>query len=324
MKCNYQIVGLIWIAIFLQNCSTSKSKFIFDKVLWSTDWSPDDGLIAVGGNINSLNLLSSDNLMLQKSIKKLNTITKIKWHPDGRFLAIARQGNGESETGGGSTQIIDILNETTINLDILYVRGLGWNHSGTQLAVGDGEGELRIYSKEGLLIKSIQTEQKSITGLSWHPDDDRIVTVGSHIEIIEVGSEQKIKIIPREIEILMLCVEWHPSGEFFVTGDYGDFIVDYPPLLMFWDSKGKNISRVKRSKAEYRNLKWTRKGDRLVTASDKLRLWSKDGSLIKERNLGSLLWGVDWNSTDDKIVTTSEDGKVFVLDKKLNKIKTLR
>jgi len=121
----------------------------------------------------------------------------------------------------------------------------------------------------------------------------------------------------------MLCVEWHPSGEFFVTGDYGDFIQDYSPLLIFWDKDGRKIREIEKSKAEYRNLKWTRQGDLLATASDKVRTWTKEGDLIKERNMGSLLWGIDWNDKDEKIVVSSEDGKVFILNRDLKKLTSL-
>ena len=295
-------------------CSTTKSKFDFDKVLWTADWSPNGKLIAVGGNIGELKLLIPKDLKTYKSFKKLNTITKVKWHPDGQFIAISRQGNDEKDPEDNKAEIINIEDGSSITLDVIHSRGLGWANNGRMLAIGDGEGMLRIYSKTGNLIKEIQTEQKAITGLSWHPSSGRIVTIGSHIEIIEVGSEKSTKIIPREIEILMLSVKWHPSGEFFVTGDYGDTILDYPPLLMFWDAKGNKIKEVKGSKAEYRNLKWTKNGDRLVTASDKVRMWNKEGILMKERNFGSLLWGIDWNRKNDKIVVTSEDGKVFLLD----------
>jgi WD40 repeat protein len=303
--------------IFGLSCSTTKSKFVYESVLWSTDWSPNGKLIAVGGNIGKLNLLTSDGLKIQKTFKKLNTITKVKWHPDGQLIAISRQGSDAQDPEDNKAEIINIADGSTITLDVIHARGLGWANNGRMLAIGDGEGMLRIYSKTGYLIKEIQTDQKSITGLSWHPSSGRIVTIGSHIEIIEVGSEKRTKIIPREIEILMLSVEWHPLGEFFVTGDYGDYVLDYPPLLMFWDAKGNKIREVNGSKAEYRNLKWTKNGDRLVTASDKVRIWSKEGKLMKERSLGALLWGIDWNRKNDKIVVTSEDGRIFVLDEEL-------
>lgn len=309
---------LALIGIICQSCGTTKSKFEFDKVLWAAAWSPDGTSIAVGGGNDQLRILSPEDLSIQNTFSKLNTITKIKWHPNGKLIAITRQGTDDRNPDDNKAQIIDIENGTTIDLDIIHARGLEWTKNGKMLAVGDGEGVLRLYSKEGILIKTIQTEQKSIIDLSWHPSNKKIVTIGSHIEIIDVSNEQSTKIIPREIEILMLCVEWHPSGAFSVTGDYGDFILDYPPLLIFWDYEGKKLKTIQKSKAEYRNLSWSTNGKYLATASDKIRLWSEKGALLRERNTGSLLWGIDFNRNGEKIVVSSEDGKVIVLDEGLN------
>ena len=90
------------------------------------------------------------------------------------------------------------------------------------------------------------------------------------------------------------------------------------------NAEGEKIREIGGSKAEYRNLKWTSDGNLLATVSDKIRTWSKDGKLVKERNLGSLLWGIDWSGDDRKVVTTSEDGKVFILTDELKKIKDLK
>lgn len=324
---NYKMKHLFFsflVLVTLQSCNSNKSKFVFNKALWAADWSPDGKFIAVGGNIDALKILSSEDLSTHKTIKKLNTITKIKWHPDGQLLAISKQGNDESGSDPSKVEIIDVSNNTTIQLDDNSARGLGWNSTGTMLAVGSTEGVLSVYSNAGHLIKKIQTDQKAIVGLSWHPSQAIITTVGSHIEIIDLASEDRKKITPREIEILMLSVEWHPSGAFFVTGDYGDNILNYPALLMFWDSEGNKIREIEGSRAEYRNLKWNKNGDILATASDMVRTWTSDGVLIDERNLGSFLWGIDWSTDGSKIVTTSGDGKVFKLNGELKTLQSIK
>ena len=88
-------------------------------------------------------------------------------------------------------------------------------------------------------------------------------------------------------------------------------------MLSFWSDKEQPFASNDKSKAEFRNMNWTISGEVLATASDKVRLWSKDGKMIKERNLGYWLWGLDW-SKDERLVVTSEVGQVFILDKDLN------
>ncbi|MDF1697668.1 MAG: WD40 repeat domain-containing protein [Saprospiraceae bacterium] len=123
-----------------------------------------------------------------------------------------------------------------------------------------------------------------------------------------------------EIEVLMLCVAWHPDGTFFVTGDYGDFVEHYPPLLQYWTRDGDRIKSIEESKAEYRNMAWSSDGDVLATASEKVRLWNRKGDLIAAETTKNLLWGIDWNENASKLVTTDDNGKIIFWDRNLNRL----
>lgn len=112
----------------------------------------------------------------------------------------------------------------------------------------------------------------------------------------------------------MLCVKWHKSGDFFVIGDYGDKDRDYRALLQYWNSNGTLIKEIDISRSEYRNLSWTALGDKLATASDALRIWTKDGSLIAEGLSPDNLWGVDWSPDGKYIVTSSFEGHIKIWD----------
>ncbi|MBK7633039.1 MAG: hypothetical protein IPJ13_01265 [Saprospiraceae bacterium] len=57
--------------------------------------------------------------------------------------------------------------------------------------------------------------------------------------------------------MLLLSVAWHKSGDFFVTGDYGDD--KDRSLLQYWDEQGKILKSIDISKGEFRNLSWNQK-----------------------------------------------------------------
>lgn len=317
-----KIIIILTTIVLFQACKTlTKSQFDFNKSLWTADWSSDNKLIAIGGNINEVQLLSATDLSIIETFKMPhNTVTKIKWHPNKNKIAIVGQWKDASNANNAKARIINVNTKEVQILDNGGARGLAWSPDGTQLAIGGLEGVLSIFDEAGNLIKHIETDQKSITGLSWHPNLETVTTVGSHIEIIDIKTEKSTKIIPRAIEILMLCVAWHPTGEYFVTGDYGDNQLDYPPLLVFWDKDGNKMKTMKGSRAEYRNLAWSNDGQTLITASDKLRLWSKEGKLLKSKGLDSWLWGIDWNEDNSQIVTTSELGEITILNEHLKVI----
>jgi WD40 repeat protein len=113
-----------------------------------------------------------------------------------------------------------------------------------------------------------------------------------------------------------LCVAWHKSGNFFVTGHYGDKINKYKPLLQFWKSNGDLIKYIKISKGEHRNITWNSKGDRLASASDALRIWNRDGKLLYEGGSKDYLWGFSWNRNGNRIVTSSTEQRVIIWDDK--------
>ena len=109
-----------------------------------------------------------------------------------------------------------------------------------------------------------------------------------------------------------------------LTGDYGHKEEDIGSLLQFWKEDGTLINSFSGSKAEYRNVRWSKDGLLLATASDALRLWSKDGKIIYTGKSVDLLWGIDWNSTSGNIVTSSENGNISLWTSKAGLIRVIK
>ena len=290
---------------------------------WSVDWHPNKDQIVVGGsNDTFFKLLSSKDYKELSSEVYKGTITKTKWHPTKNKLAISVQ------DGKSKSIIVDLDNGERIELDTITndgARALGWNHSGDLLAVGDYEGFLTIFDEKGNVLRRKQTNQKGIIGLDWHPSENLILAVGEKITFYNYESDRLKNIDGREeMDVLMLCVAWHPSGTFFVTGDYGDFQQDYPPLLQYWTSDGERIKAIEGSKAELRNIEWSNEGDLLATASDKIRLWDKNGVMIAEETTRNLLQGIDWNQDGSRLVVTDDKQRIIFWDRKLNMLEELQ
>lgn len=291
---------------------------------WSVDWHPTKNQFVVGGsNDTYLKLFSTENYQELKSLPYKGTITKTKWHPTENKLAIAVQ------DGKSNLAIYDFESNEKIELDSITnsgARAIGWNSNGNILAVGDNEGFLTFFNKNGKFLKKINTEQKGLMGLDWHPKENQILTVGEKITLydFELNILKHFNDRNEKIEVLMLCVAWHPDGDIFVTGDYGDFINNYPPLLQYWTYKGERIKSIKKNKAELRNLKWSNDGELLATASEKIRLWDKDGNLVAEKDVNNLLWGIDWDKYGNNLVATDDQGQIIFWDKDLKMLNKLK
>ena len=304
---------LVLLSIFLNNqifAQQTENK----KILWTADWSPSGNYIAIGGNIDTLKIYTAKDLKPYKSYPIRNTITCVKWHPFKNLLAVGTQ---TSEDG---VRIINFDTGKTIVLEGISVdgaRGIDWNYTGDYLAVADNDGQISIFDTDGNMIRQIKHENtKSITSIDWHPRKNIFITVGDKIRVFDFDGTLLKTIKHRQEDVLLLSVAWHTSGDFFVTGDYGDNQNNYKPLLQFWTESGELLKSVNISKGEYRNMRWNSKGNRLATASDVLRIWDKEGNLIAEGNSKEYLWGVSWNKKGNRIITSDANQGIILWNNK--------
>ena len=298
---------------------TTAQNTLTKEILWTTDWSPNGKYIAIGGNVGSLKIYSESNLKPYKSLPIKNTITRVKWHPTKNIIAVTTQMSEEKSF---------IFNlETNEKIELIGIspdgaRGIDWNYTGDYLAIADNDGQILIYDIKGKLIRKFVNENtKSITAIDWHPKKNIITTVTDKIRFFDIEGNLLKSIKHRQEEVMLLSIAWHKSGDFFVTGDYGD--EKDKSLLQYWSEKGELLKTIDISKGEYRNLAWNSKGDRLASASDGLRIWDTKGNLISEGNSKDYLWGVSWNEKGNRIITSSMEQRIILWNKKAKRIKTI-
>ncbi len=293
-------------------CQEQKPK----PTLWTVAWSMDGKFIAAGGNQDELKLFDAHTFDLVKTYPIKNVqLSRIKWHPFKNMLALITQ------SGTIKAKILNLDTNTWIELDGLAssFRALDWNYNGEFLAVSELKDAVSIYTVAGKRVSRFLADPKSVTGIDWHPNKNILTTVGSQIGIYNHMGEPINRFQPRTKEVVLLCVAWHTSGDFFVVGDYGDLENAENKLLQFWSSDGVKQHEIKGSIAEYRNLRWNPNGEKLATASDALRLWTKDGKLLAEStSTNDYLWGVDWSPDGEFIVTSSSKGEIIIWDKNAN------
>jgi len=289
------------------------------EILWTTDWSPNGKYIAIGGNVDTLKIYKESNLEVYKSFPVKNTITRIKWHPSLNIIVVTTQMSDEKSF------ILNVETNEKIELNGISeegARGIDWNYTGEYFAIADNGGQILIFDIKGKLIRKFVNEStKSITAIDWHPKKNMLTTVTDKIRFFDIEGNLLKSIKHRQEEVMLLSIAWHKSGDFFVTGDYGD--EKDKSLLQYWSEQGELIRSIDLSKAEYRNLAWNPKGDRLASASDALRIWDTKGNLISEGNSKDYLWGVSWNGNGKRIITSSMEQRIILWNKKAQRIMTI-
>lgn len=308
----------LWLAMLAVAFAEEPSE---ERVLWSVDWHPSGAQFAVGG-VNTLWLFDAQTFERKSLLSRRNQnhqraddtespcVTFVSWHPSNNLLAVSSQ-------GGDVSGIYDAESGTRIPLMVDHARGVAWRTNGDVLAISStGSGHLRVFRSDGRLLHDVPRHgaAKGLTGVAWHPSGKKMVTVGKYITLHDANGTVNRQITHRpgaKGECLLLCVAWHPSGEFFVVGDYGNNDSGDSPAIQFWSAKGELVKAITIDDgSEIRNISWNREGTLLASASDKLRIWTKAGELKHAGDSPDLLWGVDWNPKGNKLLTSSAEGRV--------------
>jgi len=304
-------VGSLLLLTYFQNQAQDT-----DKILWDAAWSNDGSYIAVAGKSADLHLFDATTYKLIGTHDIGDRVHRLHWHPDKNILAVA--------AGPGTTQLIDFDSGDRIFLAGVAegTRAIAWNHDGSLVASADYSGSITVWSADGAIRQQKHgASGKSFLDIAWHPENDEFVTLSDSVRRFDVHLHKLSAYKHRKQDVIPLCVEWHPSGKFYVIGDYGhDAIASQLQLRKSDDSL---ISQNEKSKAEYRNMEWTKDGRSLVSASDAIRVWNARGTLLHEIRATSNLWGIAWSPDSKYIVTSDHAGRITVCSDKGIHIKQL-
>lgn len=289
------------------------------KSIWATEGSSDGKYVAVGGDDSIIWIYSGIDYSLYKRFKSNSMVKGLRWHPKENLLAVANM---------KGVQLLDMNSETLTTVQGLRGggRGIGWNYTGELLALADGYGVVQIMDRNGKLIRSVpKQDTKSYLSLDWHPSQNIIVTGGDEIILFDTAGHQVNTIKIRDQYTGVLSVKWHPSGDFFASGDYGHEDEGKPTLLQYWKADGTKLKEMKGHRQEIRNLRWSNDGKYVATAADALRIWNTNGDLLFSGATENNLWGIAWSKDDRFIITgTYADGKVKLWDNQARLIREIK
>lgn len=306
------LTSFLPLLFLLLNCNSSfkaQQKIDLPHSIWSAEWSSNGKYYVIGGDDSTIWLYHPNDSKPAKKIKISAAVRAFAWHPTENLVAVA--------TSRG-IELLDVSNNrlTTIPGLLTGGRGIDWNKDGTLLALADGFGKIKIINRNNEIVKSISKHNtNSYMSLDWHPHKDILLVSSDEILLYDLSGKQLKMIKHRKEQTGVLSVSWHPSGDFFVSGDYGHENEGVPTLLQFWKEDGTFIKSVSGHQKEIRNLRWNADGTKLATAADALRIWSINGKLLAEGKSNASLWGLAWNPNGKQIVTgTFANGVIQVWD----------
>lgn len=287
--------------------------------VWTAGWSHDDRYAAVGNDKGLLTIYETGSWKKIREWQFPNTtITRVEWNPQYPLLAVASFTPGTA--GADVVQLYDAVNGRVLRMrpDSVQGRALSWSPDGNTIAFVGARGRISLYNKDGAFQRSLSySNPRSLFEIDWHPQRNLLLAVEDDIYMIDMdadsllatyndGSQQKG----------ILTAQWHPSGNFFATGDYGhENEGGEPSYLRYFNANGTLLQQHRESKYEYRNVRWSRDGRWLAASGDVLLVYDEKGKLVSKTKFSNdNLWGLGWNSTGDRILSTDQDGNVRVTD----------
>lgn len=170
---------------------------------------------------------------------------------------------------------------------------LKWSYDGTTLATGGEDGQVKIWSRNGMLRDTLVTSDSPVYCVVWGGDSEQLLyTTGSNIVIRSIQSSAKQQTTWKAHEGVVLKADWSPINHMVVSG--GEDC-----RYKVWDSFGRLLFQSSPLDYPVTSVAWCPNGDMFAAGSfDSLMLcdrmgWSYSKSHLKTGSIMNLTWTAD-------------------------------
>jgi WD40 repeat protein len=202
------------------------------------------------------------------------------------------------------------------------VTAIAWSRSGNALATAGGapteDGELRIYSKEGDLLREMKNAHSdTVFGVAFSPDGKRLASGGADkfVRVFEAETGKLLKSFEGHTQHV-LDVAWGPDGNRLVSAGADD-------LIKIWDfEKGEKARDLRGHTKQVTRIAFASSGVNFFTVSGDLsaRRWSVETGDPSRTfaDAKDFLYAVAVNAEGTLLATGGEEGVVRIYDTKAN------
>ncbi|XP_062355287.1 intraflagellar transport protein 80 homolog [Cinclus cinclus] len=181
-----------------------------------------------------------------------------------------------------------------------------WNYEGTALVTAGEDGQVKIWSKSGMLRSTLAQQGSPVYSVSWAPDSDKVLyTSGKQLIIKPLQPNAKV-LQWKAHDGLILTSAWNAVNALILSaGEDCRYKV--------WDSYGRALYNSQPQEYPITSVAWALHGQFFAVGSfNTLRLCDKTGwSYALEKPSTGSIFGISWSMDGTQLAGACGNGQVI-------------
>ena len=258
---------------------------------------PDDRTIIAGGNDGTVRLWNNQD----NEIKILNKLPR-------KITSIVASSKGETILFApleGAIQISDSKGNLINILEVEKVTSFNLSLDEKYLVAGDNQGNLSLWTKDGVLLKTWEAHQGNITSIAFSPNGKILASSSDDNSIaLSTIAGEKIATLTKHRSIVN-SVAFSPDGKMLASGSSDN-------TIKLWTAAGEFIKDITVNSSPVNSVAFSPDGKTLISGnSDKtIKLWHINPDSLKET--GTLQDTLIGHQNKVTSVIYSPDGKSII------------
>ncbi|XP_052215553.1 intraflagellar transport protein 80 homolog isoform X1 [Dreissena polymorpha] len=182
-----------------------------------------------------------------------------------------------------------------------------WSYDGSALLTAGEDGQVKIWSRSGMLRSTLTQNSTAVYGVAWGPDSDQVLFTNGRQLVIKSLQANAKPTMWKAHEGVILQVDWNPVNSLILSGAEDC-------RYKVWDTYSRLMYSSSAHDYPITSVAWTPDGELFAIGSfNTLRLCDKAGwsYALEKPNTGSV-FKLSWSSDGTQVAGACGNGQVLI------------
>lgn len=254
---------------------------VYTDVVYTVRFHPDGKTIATTSGQGYVTLWQKDGTLLKppQQWDQYGPITTLEFSPDGDLI-VSGAGDRTVRLSRSNGFRIKLLEGHTGETELKEVQAVSFSPDSQIFAIGDVNGKIELWNRDGLFRKSINAHDDTVSGLSFSPDGQILASASWDGAVKLWNRDGSFKQTLQDQGYSLLEVIFSPDKQpdnQLIAAASADSTVH------IWKRDGTELKPLQGHSKKVRAVAFSPNGELIATASDDgtVKLWKRDGTLLK-------------------------------------------